>query len=98
MTEDPLITALKKITDSGGKLFLVTNEGCPGCSEAKELFKTQIEDKLISVLDYQESDDAVTMTAALDLYEVPNLIAQFKDKICLIDEATGDVTKCKKIK
>lgn len=94
MTEPELKKTLQNIVDNGGELFLITNDGCPGCETAKAMFKTEIEDKMITVSNIQKSDDAVTMAAALNIWSVPELVAKYPDRICSIDEATGKEKKC----
>jgi hypothetical protein len=62
------------------KLYLVlAGDGCPGCEQAIEEYKKEIDAGEIEVLDPQTSDKAIEMVTALGCYALPALIGEDAD-------------------
>ena len=57
------------------QLYLISEEGCPGCDEAKNIYSDEIESGKIEVVDvYTELGGTILME--LCVYDVPLLVAK----------------------
>lgn len=59
------------------QLYLLTEDGCPGCMEAMEEFMDDIADGTLKVLDVT-SDKGIDIVMALGLTEIPALVIELK--------------------
>jgi len=79
--------------DEAVKMYLLTFKDCPGCEEAKEHFKEEIESGEISIIDI-DSDKGVEIINALNINGVPKIVIETSNgSYCLVSE-DGTVDSC----
>lgn len=72
--------------------ILLTGAGCPGCEQAKEQLKGEIDRGEVRVVDIMDSDPGVDLVSELDIRALPEIITVTDSLVCL-DQRQECMTK-----
>lgn len=77
------------------ELLVLTSESCPGCSEFKEVFKSELESGRMKEVRV-ETDEGRRIVELLGIREVPSLVKKEGRKVCRLDEKLN-VVECREV-